>query len=252
MQVKKNLNRVKNKFVPSKNEDLLAENKEEKGKVAMAAATAAVSGQKADKKAKKVKEEKKKTSRLPWIIILLLLIGLVIAGYFFRTEVYHFLGIDKDQIVSDSTQTNDAHAADQHDETTADDQNSAEMLDSAAVPSENDGMEDMSEIASDENEEAEMDTEQEVAPEPTPAPVKNVSSGSGNYHLIGNSFSEKENADRFLKEMQDKGYPARIIGQFDGLYLVSLNSYPSNSAAYEGKASVASDASSAWVFKYPK
>jgi hypothetical protein len=84
--------------------------------------------------------------------------------------------------------------------------------------------------------------------------IQPVVSGSnnGSYHLIGNSFGEEANAKRYAQSMQDKGYPAKVLGRFDELYMVSLKSYDSREAANDGRSSVSADAGSAWVFKYAK
>ena len=75
---------------------------------------------------------------------------------------------------------------------------------------------------------------------------------NGSFHLIGNSFGEEANAERYVQKMKEKGYPAKVLGRFDGLYMVSLKSYDSRDAANDGRSSVSADAGSAWVFKYPK
>ena len=98
-----------------------------------------------------------------------------------------------------------------------------------------------------------MEEEEEaIVEEPVVNNVSNQGSNSGSYHLIGNSFGEKSNAERYVSEMSGKGYPAKILGRFDGLYLVSLKSYDSRDQAQSGRSSVTADASSAWIFKYPK
>ena len=71
----------------------------------------------------------------------------------------------------------------------------------------------------------------------------------GDYHLIGNSFGEEENTERYVKEMKEKGYPeATVLGCFDGRYMVSIKTYHSREAATNGCVSVSADAGSAWVF----
>ena len=81
-------------------------------------------------------------------------------------------------------------------------------------------------------------------------PVVNNTSSSGNYHVIGNAFSESGNADAYVSAMKGKGYgSAKVLGRFDGLYMVSIQQHDSQSSASSG-ASSAGDG--AWVFKYPK
>ena len=91
--------------------------------------------------------------------------------------------------------------------------------------------------------------------EPIDEPVEDIApvvsgSNNGSFHLIGNSFGEEANAEGYAQKMKDKGYPAKVLGRFDGLYMVSLKSYDSKEAAQIGRSSVSADAGSAWIFEY--
>ena len=213
-----------------------------------ASATASATGKTITEKTKEtliVKEEKKKRSKLPWIILLLLLIGLAVAGYFFKDKIMAFIDGD-DAVAADPTATSD---------TTLDSSNilpveyedslgtaSSDTLDS--VTTDMDGSGEFIEDSMDNTETVE-DPVEEIAPAVS-------GSNNGSYHLIGNSFGEEANAERYVKQMQAKGYPAKVLGRFDGLYMVSLKSYDSRDAAQSGRNSVSADASSAWIFKYAK
>ena len=87
--------------------------------------------------------------------------------------------------------------------------------------------------------------------EETPVTTNNSSPG-GSYHLIGNAFSDKSNAENYVSMMSGKGYSAQILGRFDNLYLVAIKSFDSRSAANSGLSGVSADAPDAWVFKYAK
>ncbi|WP_051568665.1 SPOR domain-containing protein [Crocinitomix catalasitica] len=204
-----------------------------------------------------VEKEKKKRAAWPWIL-LLFLIGLGVAGYFYKGEIMNFVGMgDHNVALSDSTNTHLNDSIQDANLITSEDLENANMdsSDSTQAIMNEDGTEATTDEGLNEDDNS-ADAIEEEAPVEEPVveskPVVQQSSGSGNFHLIGNSFEEKGNADRFLADMKSKGHPARIIGQFDGLYLVSLNSFPSSSAAYQGKSSVSNDAPSAWVFKWPK
>jgi len=178
------------------------------------------------------KREKKKRSKLPWLILLLLLIGLSVSGFFYKDQIlaYFDKGEHKteNEAATDQNQSDIAEPiADEIDTT-----NNADMsIDETPVELEN-----------------EQDIEEVV--EENTYPIINETK-AGSYHLIGNSFGEEGNATKYAESMKSKGYPAQIIGRYDGLYLVSLRSYDSRAAAEMGRSSVVADAGSAWIFKKP-
>ncbi|NOQ74953.1 MAG: hypothetical protein GQ574_23270 [Crocinitomix sp.] len=196
-----------------------------------------------------VKEEKKKRRIWPWIIILLLLIGIAVAGYFFKDKIMAYFN-DGDAVVADSTAVGDSTSNGstiiplEIEDTLSNDINawvdsSGTDLDSMGNPIE-DPMD-------------ETDPVDDPIEDPVDEIVPVVSgTNTGSFHLIGNSFGEEANAERYAQKMQDKGYPAKVLGRFDGLYMVSLKSYDSRDAANDGRSSVSADAGSAWVFKYAK
>lgn len=194
-----------------------------------------------------VKEEKKKRKIWPWIILLLLLVGLAVAGYFFKDRIMSFFN-DEAAIAADSTA-----------DMTADDSNILSEEFDNPIGDDMDEMDDSTMTDPTNMNDTGVDPEDGTEPvgEPIEDSVEDIApvvsgTNNGSYHLIGNSFGEKTNAERYSKQMQDKGYPAKILGRFDGLYMVSLKSYDSRSAANNGRSSVSADAGSAWVFKYSK
>jgi cell division protein FtsN len=72
------------------------------------------------------------------------------------------------------------------------------------------------------------------------------------FHLIGGSFSSAENAEKFAKDLQSKGLPARVLGQFNGLHMVSVKSFSSQGDAFAELKTIQEQAPGAWLFKYPK
>jgi len=250
----------KNKFVPTEERETKTEDKVKAAATIVASADAPkITGAKETVSTTKetikettkekviVKEEKKKKRGFIWIILIILLLGLGAAGYFFKDKIMAWFDHEEDV----------EHVDEDHNDTNGDDSEDnlpqeAIALDSTAFESEE--MIDTT-VTSEEAETEEMTVEEEeeaIVEEPVVNNVSNQGSNSGSYHLIGNSFGEKSNAERYVSEMSGKGYPAKILGRFDGLYLVSLKSYDSRDQAQSGRSSVTADASSAWIFKYPK
>lgn len=68
------------------------------------------------------------------------------------------------------------------------------------------------------------------------------------FHIIGGCFLEKENADRFIAELQAKGFAASLIDRKGGLYRVAYGSYPLKSTAAEALEAVRKEeAPDAWM-----
>ena len=71
---------------------------------------------------------------------------------------------------------------------------------------------------------------------------------SARYHIIGGCFLEKENADRFISELQAKGFAASLIDKKGGLYRVAYGSYPQRTTANEALDAVRKEeAPDAWL-----
>ena len=184
------------------------------------------------------KEKKKKSKWMRWLVLLLLVGGGATAGWFYQDEIRGFLyagvGDDHDSTTTAVNHTDDSlsiqHTTDATDETLIDTTIAEEAIVEEPV--------------------TEEPVTEEPDPEPEPVQHTNNSSSGGNYHLIGNSFASKENAERYAGSMKDKGYSAKVLGKFDNLYLVSIKQFSSREDAKAGLSSVKSDAASAWVFKY--
>ncbi len=70
-----------------------------------------------------------------------------------------------------------------------------------------------------------------------------------NYHIIGAAFGVKGNADRYVSTMIGKGYSARIIGQNNELYYVSIESFKTKKEALKRLDEVSDEFVRAWVYK---
>jgi len=188
-------------------------------------------------------KEKKKRSRWPRLIIFLLIIGGgATAGWFYQNEIKHFFyaGVgesDKDSTHVDSNKDSLMINNTNHD---------AEIVDDTSI-TEEPIVEELIEEPVVEEEIKKPIKEQPVKEQPV---VTHNTSSSGSYHIIGNSFSSKSNAENYASKMNGKGYSASVLGKFDNLYLVSIKSFSTKEEAKSGLSSVSADAASAWVFKY--
>lgn len=179
------------------------------------------------------KKPKKKSKALLWIIILLILGGGGAAGWFYKDEINHFLFAGVGGHESDSLQ---------HENSKPD---SLEVNHSIEPIQDDTSFTETN--ATEETEIAEVEEVVEEKPKKDP-PVKNNTSPGGTYHIIGNAFSSETNAENYVKKMNEKGYSAKNIGKYNGLYLVSLKSFGSREEAKNNLSSVKSDADGAYVF----
>ncbi|MGV3638062.1 MAG: SPOR domain-containing protein [Flavobacteriales bacterium] len=68
------------------------------------------------------------------------------------------------------------------------------------------------------------------------------------YHVVGGCFAQPENADRLLKELQDKGYAASRLERYGELHPVAYGSYADRNEALEALAAVRREGSGqAWL-----
>jgi cell division protein FtsN len=82
-------------------------------------------------------------------------------------------------------------------------------------------------------------------------PINNTdnTNSANNIHLISGCFSEKHNADVFVKELKSKGYSAHIVDKNKGLYRVSAQSFKNKSEAQSFKNKLSNDGYSSWILK---
>lgn len=68
------------------------------------------------------------------------------------------------------------------------------------------------------------------------------------YHVVGGCFAQPENADRLLKELHDKGYPAKRLARYGELHPVAYGSYADRQEALQALASIRGEgAGQAWL-----
>ena len=71
------------------------------------------------------------------------------------------------------------------------------------------------------------------------------------YHVIGGSFGSEANAKRFARELIGKGQPSVMVGEFNGMYRVSIASFSTNEEALQANSNLKEIVPQAWVFKWP-
>ncbi|MCF8434786.1 MAG: SPOR domain-containing protein, partial [Crocinitomicaceae bacterium] len=71
------------------------------------------------------------------------------------------------------------------------------------------------------------------------------------YHVIAGAFREKANAERFRDRLRENGNSnSEIIGEFDGLFIVSASSHQSMEEAQNSRKSN-STITQSWIFRWP-
>lgn len=92
-------------------------------------------------------------------------------------------------------------------------------------------------------------------PKPRPSNNSNVAIGSPDpskpYHVIGGSFGSEANAKRLARQLIGKGQPSVVVGEFNGMYRVSIASFATEAEANQASNDLKSIVPAAWVFKWP-
>ncbi len=71
------------------------------------------------------------------------------------------------------------------------------------------------------------------------------------YHVIGGSFGSEANAKRLARQLIGKGQPSVVVGEFNGMYRVSIASFATEAEANAASNDLKSIVPAAWVFKWP-
>lgn len=191
-------------------------------------------------------EDELKRKPLKNLIFLLLSILIVfLAIYFNQDRITSYMGWDK----FDDVKTIQ--------ETTEDIENEQEELSPATTEvAEEQETEEETLSATQEEEEVSQSAETidtppaEELPKVTPPSTTSVT--SGNYHIIVGAFSDENNAQTLVDELQGMGFnSASIIGQFtsQNLHYVAAGSYSSMADAQSALSQVKTQKSNAWIFK---
>ncbi len=75
------------------------------------------------------------------------------------------------------------------------------------------------------------------------------SSSEKSFHLIGGCFSIKENADKFVLDLKEKGFNASILDFENGLYRVTAGSFSDATEADQNLTTFVNQGFSGWVLK---
>jgi hypothetical protein len=75
------------------------------------------------------------------------------------------------------------------------------------------------------------------------------STSDKSFHLIGGCFSIKENADKFVLNLKEKGFNASILDFENGLYRVTAGSFSNASEADQNLTTFVNQGFSGWVLK---
>ena len=97
---------------------------------------------------------------------------------------------------------------------------------------------------------AEPETEEQIIIEPEKVnnPPMPVNTSSGSYHAIAGAFSSRENADRMMSKLKEKGYPA-FVSQRGALYFVSMKQFATKEEANAAVLQLKTDATQVWIFE---
>jgi cell division septation protein DedD len=91
-----------------------------------------------------------------------------------------------------------------------------------------------------------------VEKKPVPVEVKKVatvsSATNGAYHIVAGAFGDGSNAERLVTKLKGLGYSAQVLGQLNGLHIVSAGSYTSQQEAERALKENAANLPKAWVF----
>lgn len=71
------------------------------------------------------------------------------------------------------------------------------------------------------------------------------------YHVIAGSFSSKTNAEKLARKLISGGNNSTLVGEFNGMYRVSIASFATKDEALSAHSSYQSSVPGAWVFKWP-
>lgn len=187
---------------------------------------------------------KKKRKPIFWILIflILLLLGISLATFFFYDQVKKYLPFMESQRTE--VERNKGNAED----ISEDLNESAEVYENGGKIENNSTDGTVVEEPGIEEKVVEIESKPvEPVKEVTPVVKTNLPSGK-HYFVIVGAFAENNNADRYAEKLNAAGNQASIIGQYDGLHLVAIDAYDSESEAEQALSKFSAVTSKAWVF----
>ncbi len=191
-----------------------------------------------------IQKERKKRGVLFWVLIFLLLVlsgGGIFVGIKYE-EVKTYMGWNTFEV------TEDTETSHEREDSSVDSEEmpTAELTETEITAENTTSTELEEELVSEEVDET------VVEEEPIEETIVEQPISGNSFHLIGGSFSSAENAENFAKDLQSKGFPARVLGQFNGLHMVSVKSFSSQGDVFAELKTIQEQAPGAWLFKYPK
>lgn len=213
---------------------------------------------KKEKPTKKPKEKKKRGAFFYVnIILLLLLIACAIFVYLNYSKVQKFFGFapKTEQKISSDTLQEETSTEDESYAAYSEENDSAMVENSDSMESEEFTENQMDNKANEIDEEIPSKAQEQAIEEPaqnTATQSAPVATSSGSFHIIGGGFQSPENAEKFAQTLQEKGFSSHVVGVFDGLSLVSIQSYATMDEAQTALSNIASQSgiSKAWIFKH--
>jgi len=211
---------------------------------------AAKTSTKKEEKSKAVqpKKEKKKRGVLFWTLTVLLALlagGSIFIGLKYE-EVKSYMGWNKFDTIESVAQLDETTEEDLQAENDASESETNELANDDEPTSEDASIEsepiEAIEETKEEEEEAVVDLNQ----------AESVNLEGKQFHLIAGSFSERSNADNLVAKLKSSGLPAHVLGDVNGLYMVSAKSFSARSEAMNEMRTIQNDAPGAWLFKYAK
>lgn len=204
------------------------------------------------KNGQKQEGEKEKSGNKGLKVFLIILVIIVAGGGAFTIfkwdMVKDLIGMEHSSDTQDDETTEEAEAPDaESSDDVNPDINTADSLNSEedTTATNQDELVEEEPVKNEEVVEDDMKNEEPVVKEEPK--VQQVTS-SGSYHIIVGGFSDEGNAQRFVAELQGKGYPAQNLGRYGGLSLVSVKSYSDIQSA-KSELSNFSEYNGAWIFK---
>jgi flagellar basal body-associated protein FliL len=221
----------------------------------------------AKEKAKTEEKAQPKRKKSPLFFILIFLLLLVAAGSTYiglnYDEFKAMMGWDKFEEVkdpetiladADNNEESELNVINeeevQEDLIESDSSNNEEMdsLETTAEEIEEDLIEEASTSKENNTADNEVETVEETQPSSTPLAASNI---SGDFHIIAGTFTEQSNAEGLVSELKTMGYPAEIIGFLNNMHYVSVQSFESQSDAYNALSQIHNNVPRAWIYKKP-
>ncbi len=201
-----------------------------------------------------VQSEPRKKKGLLWIGSIILLSGLALLLWLKWPAVSSMFGLGKEVVAEVNPKQSDDETQEAA-STSADGEVDTDEPDPAVASPDSTLNSEVTSDTSTSNSESTIESVVED-PEPVvekPEPVVQPPSTGKLYHIIGGAFSNKDNAETFVKQLKDKGYAgATIVAKRNGLHTVSFGGHADKQSAKDKLSEITSsgDSDGAWILYY--